>query len=552
MKLPPGRLFTILIGFPVIIGLVGAFVGLGHSSFWYDELFTAWVVKSDHNPAHVFSRILTDLHPPVYYFSTYLYLLVFGDSDAALRSYSAVAACGAALVMIFGLRRVMGLNARLLAAGLMVGSRYWFYMSQNARSYALCLLIGAVMLWVASSCLADDRRRWWKFGALVGLGLAGAFSHYFMAFEAVAVCLMLAIYLPAQRIALIGYSVVLIILNSLYVRDVVNVYAQFSPTHTWMDNSLDTYVSDMGDLMQQLGLKAVLVFGLCLAIFAFDAYAERLKPIDRKPDFSNDHEIAFKSFVRWVRAFDPFTALCLAVPLLVFGFSVASSFIRPNFNPQNLMIVGPFIWCGTARLFEIALARTQPHLRLFAKAVVVILVIGMAGIVAGRFVSRNEPWKESAADIKTFDACRGQVIPVVSEDGPYLRNPRFPDQYAPYIYGYYLNGFAQTRIFELMDIDKGQMPADVRAIIAARMKGGPGCPIVAWSAHTPPDHYADKLRPELTALVGPPPPGYHLAKREYDFYDQVLAPDVASNPAFIVYLAPGPAAPTGSDADNDE
>ncbi len=552
MKLAPGRLFTILIGLPVGVGLIGAFVGLGHSSFWYDELFTAWVVKSDRNPIHVFSRILTDLHPPVYYFSTYLYSLVFGTSDAALRSYSAVAACGAALVIIFGLRRVMGLNARLLAAGLMVGSRYWFYMAQNARSYALCLLIGAVMFWVAAICLTDARHRWWKVLGLAGLGLAGAFSHYFMTFEAVALALVLALYLPAQRIALIGGAVVLVILSSLYVRDVVNVYAQFSPTHTWMDNDFDTYVSDMGDMLQQLGFKAVGVFVVGLILFLIDAYAERLKPIYRNPDFSNDHEVLFKSFIKWIRDFDPFTAVCLAVPILVFGFSVASSFIRPNFNPQNLLIVGPFIWCGTARLFEIAIARTQPHLRLVAKAIVVVLVIGMSGIVAGRLVARNEPWKESAADIKTFAACRGQVIPVVSEDGPYLRNPHFPEQYAPYIYGYYLNGFATTRIFELTDIDKGQMPADVRDIIAARMKGGPGCPILAWSAHTPPDHYADKLRPELTALVGPPPPGYHLAKREYDFYDQVRGPDVASNPAFIVYLAPGSAPSVGSDADNDE
>ena len=545
MKLTAGRLFTILLGLPVIVGLIGAFIGLGHSSFWYDELFTAYVVKSDHNAAHVFSRILTDLHPPVYYFSTYLYSLVIGDSDAALRSYSAVAACGAALVIVFGLRRVMGLNARLLAAGLMVGSRYWFYMAQNARSYALCLLIGTLMLWVAAMCLTDERHRWRKVAALAALSLAGAFSHYFMTFEAVALCLMLALYLPAQRIALIAFSVVMVILSSLYVRDVVNVYAQFSPTHTWMDNDFDTYVSDLGDMLQQLGFKAFAVFVLCLTIFLFDAYAERLKPVDKIPNLSSDYKPVLKSFVNWIRGFDPFAAICLCVPLLVFGFSVASSFIRPNFNPQNLLIVGPFIWCGCGRLYEIAVARTQPHVRLAAGAVVVVLVIGMAGIVAGRFVARNEPWKESAADIQTYAACRGQVIPVVSEDGPYLRNPRFPDQYAPYLYGYYLKGFAPTRIFELMDIDKGKLPADIHDIIATRLKGG-GCPIVAWSAHTPPDHYADKLMPELVKTVGAPAAGYHLEKIEYDFYEQVLGSDVASNPGFIVVVAPGPA-PAKSD-----
>ena len=551
MKFTPSRLLTILLGLPVVIGLVGAFIGLGHSSFWYDELFTAWVTSADRNPIHVFNRILTDLHPPVYYYSAYVYSLVFGAGDAALRSYSALAACGAAGAILYGLRRVMGLNARLLAAGLMVGSRYWFYMAQNARSYALCLLFGALMLWLAASLLAGEHRRWWKVLGICVLGFFGAFSHYFMTFEAVALCLMLALYLPKQRIALIAYSVVLVILNSLYVRDVVNVYAQFSPSHTWMDNSLDTYVSDMGDTMQQLGYKAVWVFAICLVLFLIEVYAERLRPIGKTPNFADDYKYVLKSFISWCREFDPFAALCLAVPILVFGFSVASSLIRPNFNPQNLLIVGPFIWCGTGKLYELAGARAQPHLRVLANGVIVVLVIGMSGIVAGRFVERNEPWKESAADIQTFDACRGQVIPVVSEDGPYLRNPKFPDQYAPFIYGRYLKGFAPIRIFELTDIDQGKLPADVRDIIATRMKGGPGCPIIAWSNHTPPDHYADKLRPELSAVVGAPPPGYHLAKREYDFHDQVLGGDVAPNPGFIVYLAPGPAPKLGSDADNE-
>lgn len=539
MKLAASRVFTILLGLPVCVGLVGAFVGLGHSSFWYDELFTAWVVKFDRDPVHVFNRILTDLHPPVYYYSVYLYSLVAGTGDAALRSYSALAVCAAAMILVFGLRRVLSLHGRLLAAGLMLGSRYAFYMAQNARSYALCLLISAALLWLAVAMLGDERRRWLRFWGLVVLAVLGAFTHYFMTFEAVALCLMLALYLPAQRVALIAFSLILVALNALYVRDVVNVYAQFSPSHTWMDNDLDTYVGYIGDTLALLDYKAAAIFAVCLLIFALDVYAERLRPIA----VSNENTVTFrhvlKLFVRWLRGFDSFAALCIGAPLLVLGFSIASSFLRPNFNPQNYLIIGPLLWCGCARLYDIALERTQPYLRRVAQGIIAVLVIGMAGVVAGRFVERNEPWKESAAAIQTFPACRGQIIPVVSEDGPYLRNPHFPDRYAPFIYGYYLNGFAPIRIFELTDIKKGVLPPDIRAIIARRMKGG-GCPIIAWSAHTPPDHYADTLMPELTDAVGDPAPGYHLEKQEFDFYDQVWGPDTAPNPGFIVTVAPGP------------
>ena len=549
MKLDSRRLFTILFGLPVVIGLVGVFIGLGHSSFWYDELFTAWVVKSDHNAAHVFSRILTDLHPPVYYFSTYVYSLIFGTSDAALRSYSALAVAGAALLILLTTRRVLSLHARLIACGLMLGSKYAFYMAQNARSYALCLLIGAAMLGLAVMILGEDRRRWARLAGLFALAMLGAFTHYFMTFEAVALCLMLALYLPKQRIALIAFSLVLVSLNALYVRFVVNVFAQFSPTHTWMDNDFDTYVGDIGDTLSFLGYKAVAVFGVCGLVFFLDIYAERLKPLAVNSNSSTSLRVGVKSFVRWCQNFEPMDAICLAVPLLVIVFSIASSFLRPNFNPQNLLIVGPFIWCGCARLYDIALGRTQPYVRRVANVIIAVLILGMAGVVAGRFVERNEPWKESAQAVETYAACRGQIIPVVSEDGPYLRNPRFPDVYAPYIYGYYLDGFAPIRIFELTDINKGKLPADIHAIIAQRLKGG-GCPIVAWSAHTPPDHYADILMPELTATVGKPAPGYHLEKEEYDFYDQVLGADPSSNPGFIVVVAPGPKPAKSTDDDN--
>jgi len=549
MKLDSRRLFTILFALPVVIGLVGLFIGLGHSSFWYDELFTAWVVKSDRNAVHVFSRILTDLHPPVYYFSTYLYSLIFGTGDAALRSYSALAVAGTAALILLTTRRVLSLHARLIACGLMLGSKYAFYMAQNARSYALCLLIGAAMLGLALAMLGDERRRWPRLAGLFALAALGAFTHYFMTFEAVALCLVLALYLPRQRLALIAFSLVLVSLNALYVRSVVNVFAQFSPTHTWMDNDFDTYIGDIGDTLSFLGYKAVAVFGVCGLVFVLDIYAQRLRPLAVSREYSDTFRTGLKSFVKWFQAFEPMDAICLFVPLLVIVFSVGSSFLRPNFNPQNLLIVGPFIWCGCARLYDIALGRTQPYLRRVANAVIAVLIIGMAGVVAGRFVERNEPWKESAQAVQTYAACRGQVIPVVSEDGPYLRNPRFPDVYAPYIYGYYLDGFAPTRIFELTDIKTGKLPSDVRAIIAQRLKGG-GCPIVAWSAHTPPDHFADILMPELTATVGKPAPGYHLEKEEYDFYDQVLGADPASNPGFIVVVAPGPKPAKDADDDN--
>src|SRR6185369_6754194 len=75
-------------GLACMMGLVGAFVGLGTHGFWFDELFTAWFIEPD--GTSLLSRIVTDVHPPLYLVGLSLYSQLAGDSDVALRSLSAL------------------------------------------------------------------------------------------------------------------------------------------------------------------------------------------------------------------------------------------------------------------------------------------------------------------------------------------------------------------------------------------------------------------------------------------------------------------------------
>lgn len=525
--------FKYALGLAVIVGLIGAFVQLGRSSLWYDELFTAWVTTADSVPSHVIGRLVTDLHPPVYYFSTYLWSLLFGTGDAALRAYSAVSACGAVLIVLFGLKPVMSLNGRLVACALAVGSRYWFYMAQNARSYALCMLIGAVMLWLASELLRNRERRW----PLIGLFLAatlGAFSHFFMTFEAVGLCLLLALYLQRRRIVLAAFAAALVIANTLYVKLVIDRFARFSITNTWMSNDPGAYADNVLDALKFTGLKEVATLGLLVAIGFGVWRLIRLGVALSKG--SRPSLMAFgRRLIARARAADPFFVICFGVPPLIFLFSVLSSLIRPNFSPQNVLVCAPFIWCAAGRVYQHWTRDASPRRAILVQVCFGLFLLLMAPVIAGRFVARNEPWKESAVAVRGFEACRGQVIPVISEDGPYLRDPHYPDLYQGFLYGRYLEGFASTAIFEHLDIANNHLPDTIRAIIAPRLKGE-GCPIVAWDAHTDTNDYDDALMPELVAAAGPMSPGYHIAKLEFPWYDKVLMGKTTGNPGFILYV----------------
>ncbi len=525
--------FKYLLGLAVVVGLIGAFVQLGRSSLWYDELFTAWVTTADAVPAHVFGRLVTDLHPPVYYVSTYLWSLLFGTGDAALRSYSALSACGAVLIVFFGLKRSMSLNGRLVACALAVGSRYWFYMAQNARSYALCMLIGAVLLWLASELLTNRERRW-PLAALFITATLGAFSHFFMTFEAVGLCLLLALYLPRRRIALVAFSAALVIANALYVKLVINHFARFSITNTWMSNDPGAYADNLLDALKFTGLKEVAILAL-LVVIGFGLWRLIKLGIAAAKGGRPSPKAFGRRLVERARIADPFFVICLAVPPLVFLFSVLSSLIRPNFSPQNFLVCAPFLWCAVGRIYQHWTRNASPRRAIVIDVCFGLFLLAMAPVVAGRFVERNEPWKDSAVDVRRFEACHGQVIPVVSEDGPYLRDPHYPDLYQGFLYGHYLDGFASTAIFEHLDIANNHLPDAVRAVIAARLKGQ-GCPIVAWDAHTDTNDYDDALMPELVAAAGPLAPGYHIAKLEYPWYDKVLMGKTTGNPGFILYV----------------
>jgi hypothetical protein len=126
-------------------------------------------------------------------------------------------------------------------------------------------------------------------------------------------------------------------------------------------------------------------------------------------------------------------------------------------------------------------------------------------------------------------------VPVLSEDGPYVRDPTFPGAFQGFFYGRYLDGFATIAPFEHTDIAAGRLTPALRGLMVQRL-GGQGCPILAWDTHTGDNRYADTLMRQITATAGSPAPGFSLAKLEYPFYGKAWTQAPTKNPAFIIYV----------------
>jgi mannosyltransferase len=196
----------------VLIGVVVRFPTLGEQSFWYDEAITHGIVA--HSLGHVLSTVPeSESTPPLYYVLVWLWSRMFGTYEVGLRSFSAL--CGTLtipLVWLLG-RRLVSDRVGLIAALLTAVNPLLFWYSQEARSYALLVLLSALSLWVLVWALeAPSRRR------LLLWGLSGAVAlcaHYFAVFLVAAEALWLLFALrgagrltPARLAAAFGPVVV--------------------------------------------------------------------------------------------------------------------------------------------------------------------------------------------------------------------------------------------------------------------------------------------------------------------------------------------------------
>jgi 4-amino-4-deoxy-L-arabinose transferase-like glycosyltransferase len=138
------------------------FINLGSEGLWYDESFTAWLVKL--RPADMFQAIQGDVHPPLWYIVEWLNVQLFGASPFALRLPSAVLGV-LVVLLVWRLAGLVGFERRtaLLAGGLAAVLPGAVYYSQEARMYSL---LAFFILWATISAIKGR----WLFFALASIG----------------------------------------------------------------------------------------------------------------------------------------------------------------------------------------------------------------------------------------------------------------------------------------------------------------------------------------------------------------------------------------------
>ena len=128
-----------------ILGAGLRFYGLGHQGFWFDEANTALLVRF--SPGKMLGLIpQSESTPPLYYCVAWVWARVFGDTEAGLRSLSALAGVLVIPVAYLVADKLVSRRAGVIAAALTACNPLLIWYSQEARSYELLALLTGLSL----------------------------------------------------------------------------------------------------------------------------------------------------------------------------------------------------------------------------------------------------------------------------------------------------------------------------------------------------------------------------------------------------------------------
>ena len=137
--------------------------------FWIDEGLSVGI--SDRPLGDIPDALRLDGSPPLYYMLLHLWMSVAGTSEEAVRALSLLFALVAVPVAWWGARVLFGTRAAWMAAVLAATSPFLTQYAQEARMYALTVLLSLVAsaAFVRTMAFEDDRRPW-------AIGFAVAFA----------------------------------------------------------------------------------------------------------------------------------------------------------------------------------------------------------------------------------------------------------------------------------------------------------------------------------------------------------------------------------------
>ncbi|MEH6476290.1 MAG: GtrA family protein [Sneathiella sp.] len=461
----------------IILAVLGSFIHLDASSLWLDELFTVYFSDPSQSDFSAFlKRASEDVHPPVFYAFVWVAgRLTEADMPSVARGVGALSAALALLLIYVAMPNWVSRPARLFACTFAATSNIYFYISQEARSYAFAWIFVAMLFALVfgiTRAAAAGKSLTWRLLAFTIVGIVASFSHYYLIPVAGAMVAGM-MYLGRSwtnriAIAVSGLAILAASLSFIGWHE-TKIVANLSDT--WFKSGFGFLVqhtrigleSLSGSRLEQLHLIILIAAGIAAlgSMWIKKRNLEELKPL----------------------FFDFALVVVIAELSVTFAILVTLTY-TPSYSFRFLFILAPVYWILSGFLFE-ALLRSctkRPAAALMIFTTVIFAILSVR--IVWRDLPRHEPWRETAEFVDTLSDCKDMTLPVVTFGTKYITESE-PANF----YGYYLkNGAARDWLSYSRDEVKN-FPGSGRAreIIARRIAGIDPCPLLLWSVfHTSP------------------------------------------------------------------
>lgn len=181
----------------VALGALIRFATLGVQDLWFDEAVTRDLIRQ--GPGDLLASVQGgESNPALYYLVAGAWERVFGSSEIAIRSVSALAGTFTIPVLYEAARTLCSRRAGLIAAALTATSPLLVWYSQEARNYELLVLMSALSFLLFVKALDDPGHRWlWGWAVVSALAVG---THYFAIFLIGAEAVWLLLRRPGSRI----------------------------------------------------------------------------------------------------------------------------------------------------------------------------------------------------------------------------------------------------------------------------------------------------------------------------------------------------------------
>ena len=155
----PAHAYRWMIAAAFLAAVAVRFGGLTRESLWLDE---GWTLRlSAGGPGDVVRACAQDVHPPLYFLLFAAWTKALGTSDVAMRALSAVLGVLAVVATAGMARRLVGPRAALVATWIAALSPLLVRYAQDARPYALLVVLATTSSWAfAAYAHAPSRTRW--------------------------------------------------------------------------------------------------------------------------------------------------------------------------------------------------------------------------------------------------------------------------------------------------------------------------------------------------------------------------------------------------------